>query len=62
MNKRNDGSMGFGRRRVQKVRFSYTVIIPKALVNALGIEEGDNIEFELSKEGRVFLQIEGEGQ
>lgn len=62
MNKRNEKALVFGTRCLQKVRFSYTVIIPKALVTALGMKEGDNIGFELSKEGRVFLQIEGEEQ
>ena len=38
------------------------VVIPKALIRALGIKEGDNIEFTLNKKKRVFLQIEGGGQ
>jgi antitoxin component of MazEF toxin-antitoxin module len=58
MNKRNDESLVFGWRKVQKVRHSYTVVIPKALAGALGLKEGDNIGFALTGERQLVLQME----
>jgi len=61
MNKRGDVGMDeldFGKRKIQKVRHSYTVIIPKALAGILGLKEGDSIGFVLTGERQLVLQME----
>ena len=59
MNKGIDmGKLDFGTRKVQKVRHSYTVIIPKALAGILGLKEGDSIGFVLTGERQLVLQME----
>jgi len=50
--------LDFGTRKVQKVRHSYTVIIPKALAGILGLKEGDSIGFVLTGERQLVLQME----
>ena len=62
MNKKEDAGidgLNFGKRKVQKVRHSYTVIIPKALAGILGLKEGDSIGFVLTGERQLVLQMEG---
>ena len=56
MNKGNAGSLDFGKRKIQKIRHSYVVIIPKALAKALRLEPGDEIRFKLDREGCIVLQ------
>ena len=59
MNKSIDmDKLDFGTRKVQKVRHSYTVIIPKALAGILGLKEGDSIGFLLTEERQLVLQME----
>jgi hypothetical protein len=59
MNKSIDmGKLDFGTRKVQKVRHSYTIIIPKALAGILGLKEGDSIGFVLTGERQLVLQME----
>jgi AbrB family looped-hinge helix DNA binding protein len=59
MNKGNDRSLAFGWRKVQKVRHSYTVIIPKVLASALHLKEGDKVGFILTEDRQLVLQMEG---
>lgn len=54
-NEKNE--LTFGKRKIQKVRHSYTVIIPKALVSALGIKEGDSADFVLDSRGKILLDV-----
>ena len=57
MNKRKD--LCFGTRKIQKVRHSYSITIPKALAGVLGLEEGIRVNFTLNSEaGRIILQPE----
>jgi antitoxin component of MazEF toxin-antitoxin module len=56
MNKGIEESLDFGTRKIQKIRHSYTVIIPKALVKALRLEPGDEMRFKLDREGGIVLQ------
>ena len=57
MNKSIDmDKLDFGTRKVQKVRHSYIVIIPKTLVGILGLKEGDSIGFVLTGERQLVLQ------
>ena len=59
MNKSIDmDKLDFGTRKVQKVRHSYIVIIPKTLVGILGLKEGDNIGFALTGERQLVLKME----
>ena len=57
MNESKD--LDFGERRVQKVRHSYLIIIPKALASVVGIKEGDSIRFFLTEDGKLVLRPEG---
>ena len=52
-------NLDFGERRVQKVRQSYLIIIPKALARVVGIKEGDSIRFLLTEDGKLVLRPEG---
>lgn len=48
--------LDFGKRKIQKVRHSYTVIIPKALARILELKEGDSMGFVLTEERKLLLQ------
>jgi hypothetical protein len=52
------GKLHFGTRKIQKIRHSYTVIIPKALADVLGLKEGNSIGFVLTRERQLVLQME----
>ena len=53
--------MDFGTRRVQAIRQSYGIIIPKALARALGIEGGDYLKFALRENKEIIIRkVEGE--
>jgi antitoxin component of MazEF toxin-antitoxin module len=56
MSEREDGSLYFGTRSIQKIRHSYAIVIPKALANALKLGSGDSIGFVLRWDGQIVLQ------
>jgi len=62
MKKGKEGSLDFGKRKIQKVRHSYTVIIPKALAKAIRLKHGDSVRFALMGKRLIVLQKEGDEQ